>query len=90
MIANLVGVDTSISELRAILPGIEALLKQVGYPSVARILASLPNAGSMTFANLARAAGLTELEIRLLIEDLNDRISYPSPGNAKKGRRKAA
>jgi len=90
MVRNQIGVDTPISEVRAILPEFEGLLKKIDYPSVAKTLALLPGGGSMTFAHLARAAGLTELEIRLLIEELNDRIVDPSSGNARKGRRKAA
>jgi hypothetical protein len=38
-------------------------------------MASFADSDKMTFGNLSRASGLTELEIGLLLESLNEKLS---------------
>jgi len=69
-----IDIETPLKEIRKRFPDIEGFLRKIGHPSVAKAMASFANSEKMTFGNLARASGLTELEIGLLIEELNDKL----------------
>ena len=71
---NRIDIDTTLKEIRKKFPDIEAFLRKIDYRSIAKAMASFADSGKMTFGNLARASGLTELEIGLLIAELNDKL----------------
>ncbi len=83
--------NTSIKQLRKIFPDIEEALIKAGYAPVTKMLTVMAKPDRLTLSNVARAAGLTEVEISLMIEVLNERLNYYSllPGNKKSNKGKS-
>ncbi len=83
--------NTSIRQLKKVFPDIEEALTRAGYAPVTKMLTVMAKPGKLTLSNVARAAGLTEVEISLMIEVLNERLSYYSllPGNKKSNKSKS-
>jgi len=73
--------DTTLQDLRAHFSDLEKTLRLIGYGSLGKLMATLPNSGCMTIGCLARAAGLTELEIGIIVADLNEKLIPDLPGN---------
>jgi len=82
-----------LQDLKVYFSDLEKILRLIGYGSLGKLMATLPNSGSMTIGCLARAAGLTELEIGIIVADLNEKLMPDLPvdeGNSRKVRKKAA
>ena len=65
--------NISLKQLKRIFPEFEDILFKTGHSEVARAMASMPKTANYTLSNLSRAAGLTEIEIGLLVDKLNER-----------------
>ena len=78
-----VTLNTSLRQLRRAFPDLEEMLMKIGYAPVTGIITAMSNPSNLTLSNIARAAGLTEIEIVLLVEDLNERLTWKS---SNKGR----
>ena len=83
---TLISANTSLKQLKKAFPDIEGLLRKIGYAPVTRMMTSMSSPDNIPLSNIARAAGLTEIEIALLVEELNERLSWGSPGTAGKTR----
>ena len=66
--------NTLLKEARKLFPELEQLLLKIGYAPITRMIMSMSKPDSLTISNIARASGLTEIEIGLLVEELNDRL----------------
>ena len=66
--------DTQIKEARKAFPDFDKLLLRIGYAPMTRMLMSMSKPDNLTISTVARASGLTEIEIGLLLKELNDRL----------------
>ncbi len=71
--------NTSLKQIKKTFPDLEKLLAKIGYAPVTSIITAMSNPNNLTLSNIARAAGLTEIEIELLVEELNERLYLNSP-----------
>ncbi len=78
----------SLKELKKVFPDIEELLRKIGYSPVTKMMVSMSRSDNIPLSNIARATGLTEIEIGLLVEELNKRLSWSPPRRAGKARTK--
>lgn len=65
--------NIQIRQLRKIFPDLEGVLLKIGRSEISKIISQMPKSGNYALGNAARAAGLTEIEIDLLVDDLNER-----------------
>jgi len=79
-----INADISLKQARKLFPDFEKLLTKIGYAPIVSMINSMSNPNSISLSNLARAAGLTEIEIDLLVEELNDRLDGNRPKVVKK------
>lgn len=93
MRVGVINKETTLKDLRVHFSDLEKTLRLIGYGSLGKLMATLPNSGSMTIGCLARAAGLTELEIGIIVANLNENLIPDLPedeGNSRKVKKKAA
>jgi hypothetical protein len=83
-----INADTSLRQLKRAFPDIGGLLRTIGYAPITRMIISMSSPDSIPLSNIARAAGLTEIEIDLLVEELNERLSRSLPRKGRKARTK--
>lgn len=65
--------NIQIKQLRKIFPDLESILLKIGRSEIAKVISLMPKPGNYSLANASRAAGLTEIEINLLVDELNER-----------------
>ena len=65
--------DISIKQLKKIFPELDELLLKIGRSEIVKVISSMPKSGNYALGNASRVAGLTEIEIGLLVDELNER-----------------
>jgi len=71
--------DIPLKQVKKLFPDLEKLLTKIGYAPIVSMIGSMSNPNNISLNNIARAAGLTEIEIDLLAEELNDRLDRKKP-----------
>ena len=65
--------NITIKQLRKIFPDLETVFLKIGRSEIVKFMSLMPKSGNYALDNASRAAGLTEIEIELLVDELNDR-----------------
>jgi hypothetical protein len=63
----------SVRQLKRAFPDLEALFLKIGRSEIARAINSMPKTVNSSLGIISRVAGLTEIEINLLVAELNER-----------------
>jgi hypothetical protein len=74
--------NISVKQLKRMMPNLETNLMKIGHSEVAKAIASMPKNVAYSLCNISRVAGLTEIEIGLLVGELNE---CNDGGKIKKG-----
>jgi len=79
-----INADIPLKQIKKLFPDLDKLLKKIGYAPIVSMIGSMSDPSNISLSNIARAAGLTEIEIVLITEELNDSLDQNKPKIIKK------